>query len=52
MSMGIKKALDCSRIHLVTRAQGDLKFLVSRWRVESHTFVAAARGEFGVRADS
>lgn len=39
LSVGIKKALECSRVHSITSARGDLEFLVSRWSVESHTFV-------------
>lgn len=42
----MKKALDCSRIHLITRAYEDMELLGSRWSVESHTFFAAW-GEFG-----
>lgn len=45
LSVGIKKALGCSRIHSITRTHGDLEFLVSRWSMESHTFVVAW-GEF------
>lgn len=43
--VAVKKALDCLKIHSVTRVQGDMDFLVSRWSVESHAFVAV-RGKF------
>lgn len=43
LSIGIKKALNGSRIHLVTQTL--LEFLVLRWSIESHTFVAKW-GEF------
>lgn len=36
-----KKGLVCWRIHSITRFHEDLELLVSRWSVESHTFVAA-----------
>lgn len=35
--IGIKKAFDCSRIHLLTKSHEDLKLSVSRWSVESRT---------------
>lgn len=38
LTVGVKKALNCSRIRLVTRVHEDLEFLVSRWSLESHTF--------------
>lgn len=41
LSVGVKKAFDCSRIHSVTRVYEDLEFLVSRCSMESHTFFAS-----------
>lgn len=41
LPVGVKKALDCSRIYSVTRVQGDLDFLFSRWSMGSHMFVVA-----------
>lgn len=38
-----EKALNLVR---TSRKHGDLEFLISRWRIESHIFVAAW-GEFG-----
>lgn len=39
--VGVKKALDCSRIHSIIRGNEDLELLVSRWSVESHTIITA-----------
>lgn len=39
LTVGVKKSHDCSRINLVTRVYEDLEFLVSRWSLQSHTFI-------------
>lgn len=39
LSVGVYKALDCSRIHSTTRVYEDLKFLVSGWSVKAHTSI-------------
>lgn len=44
--VGVKKALDCLRIQLVTKVHKDLEFLVSSWSMESHKFIAVWE-EFG-----
>lgn len=41
LANGVKKGLDYSRIHLVTRVHEDLEFLVSRWIMKTHTFIVA-----------
>lgn len=41
ISAGIGKALNLSKTLVVNRSPLDLEFLISRWSVESHTFVAA-----------
>lgn len=43
--VAIKNALDCLKIPSITRAHVDLELPVSRWNLESHTFVIAW-GEF------
>lgn len=44
LTVEIQKALNFSRIHSITRVREDLEFLVSRWSVKSHTFIAVWRG--------
>lgn len=46
VSAGIGKALNLSKTLVINRSPLDLEFFISRWSVESHTFVAAW-GEFG-----
>lgn len=41
LKVGVKKTLDYSRLLSVASHHWDLEFLISRWRVESHTFVVA-----------
>lgn len=41
MKVGVTKALDCSRIFLITRDHQDIEFLISRRSIESHTFTTA-----------
>lgn len=41
LAIGVKKSLDCSRIHSITKDHEDLELLVSWWSVKSHIFVAA-----------
>lgn len=45
VSTGIGKALNLSKTLFINRSPMDLEFLISRWSVESHTFVTAW-GEF------
>lgn len=40
LTIGVKKALDCSRLLSVTKHHQDLKFVISCWSVESHTFTS------------
>lgn len=40
-TVGVKKALNCSRLLSIIRKHSDLEFLISSWSVESHTFDAA-----------
>lgn len=48
VKVGVKKALNLSMSLSIIRRNFDLKFIVSRWGVENHTFIAiAAWGEFG-----
>lgn len=44
--IGIKKALTCSRLISINGRHNDLKFLISRWNVESNTSCGSV-GEFG-----
>lgn len=46
ISAGIGKALNLSKTLVINRSPLDLEFLISRWSIESHIFVAAW-GEFG-----
>lgn len=39
--VGVKKALSCSKLLLLTRHHHDLEFLVPSWSCESHSFVVA-----------
>lgn len=41
VSAGIGKALNLSKTLVINRNPLDLEFLISRWSIESHTFVAA-----------
>lgn len=47
VSAGIGKALNLSKTLVINRSPLDLEFLISRWSIESHTFIAAW-GEFGL----
>lgn len=44
--VSVKKEPNCSRSLSMVRRHFDLEFLVSRWGVESHTFIAVY-GRFG-----
>lgn len=44
ISVGIGKALNLSKTRVINRSPLDLEFLISRWSIESHTFVAAWGG--------
>lgn len=39
LAVGVKKVLDCLRIHSIIRVHEDLELLVLRWSEESHTFI-------------
>lgn len=45
VSAGVWKVLNLSKTLYINRSPTDLKFLISKWNVESHTFVTTW-GEF------
>lgn len=46
LKVGVKKALNCSRLLSITRHHQDLEFLIFQWSVESHNIIAPWK-EFG-----
>lgn len=46
-NVGIKEALNFSRLISINRRRNDLEFLISRWSMESYTFLATGGGGGG-----
>lgn len=40
-NVGVKKALNLAHTILINRRHGDLEYPISKWSIESHTFVVA-----------